>query len=58
MRMPDTLRNRIGGAEARLRTQQAHVRKEHRSRAPRDDLGPSRRNLGAVTGGSPAMLLR
>ena len=58
MRMPDALTNRIGGAEVRLRTQQLHLRKEHRSRAPRDDLGPSRRDLEAVTAGSPAMLLR
>jgi 23S rRNA (adenine-N6)-dimethyltransferase len=41
-RMPDVLRSRVGGAEARLRRQQAHLRKQHRSRAPRDDVGPSR----------------
>ena len=56
MGMPDTLRDRIGGAEARLRAQQALLRKEHRSRAPRDDLGPPRRDRATVTGGSPAML--
>ncbi len=53
MRMPDALRARTGGAEARLRAQQAHLRKEHRSRTPRDDLGPSRRNRRAVAGASP-----
>jgi len=57
MRMPDALRDRIGGAQTRLRAQQAVLRKEHRSRAPRDELGPARPNLGPVTGGSPAMLI-
>jgi len=47
-RMPDALSSRVGGAEARLRRQQAHLRKEHRSRAPRDALGsaPLRRTGG------------
>lgn len=40
--MPDALRRRVGGAEARLRRQQSHLRKQHRSRTPRDDLGPPR----------------
>jgi 23S rRNA (adenine-N6)-dimethyltransferase len=57
IRMPDALRDRISGAEARLRAEQAHLRKEHRSRAPRDALGPALRNLAALNG-SPAMLLR
>ncbi|MGH2451475.1 MAG: rRNA adenine N-6-methyltransferase family protein [Candidatus Limnocylindria bacterium] len=39
MRMPKALRTRVAGAEARLRRQQSHLRKEHRSRAPRDALG-------------------
>jgi hypothetical protein len=41
IRMPGALRDRVGGAEARLRAQQAHLRREHRSRAPRDALGSS-----------------
>ncbi len=64
-RMPAALRGRVSGAEARLRRQQSHLRKEHRSRAPRDALGPSRRELAvgspeAPTArvGSPAMLSR
>ncbi|CAN5260693.1 N/A [soil metagenome] len=40
-RMPGALRRRVAGAEARLRRQQAHLQKEHRSRAPRDALGPA-----------------
>jgi 23S rRNA (adenine-N6)-dimethyltransferase len=43
--VPGALRNRVAGAEARLRRQQAHLRKEHRSRAPRDALGPALREL-------------
>lgn len=39
MRMPDALRIRVVGGEARLRRQQAHLRKQHRTRAPRDELG-------------------
>jgi 23S rRNA (adenine-N6)-dimethyltransferase len=39
VRMPLALRDRIDGAEARLRHQQSHLRKQHRSRAPRDALG-------------------
>ena len=55
VRVPEALRDRIGGAETRLRRQQSHLRKEHRSRTPRDDLGSARRDL-AARGGSPAML--
>ncbi len=46
-RLPAALRSRVGGAEARLRRQQAHLRKEHRSRAPRDALGSARQGLAA-----------
>jgi 16S rRNA A1518/A1519 N6-dimethyltransferase RsmA/KsgA/DIM1 with predicted DNA glycosylase/AP lyase activity len=45
-RMPDALRGRVRGAEARLRRQRSDLRREHRSRAPRDDLGPP--DLGLV----------
>ena len=38
-RMPLALRSRVAGAEAHLRRQQAHLKKEHRSRPPRDALG-------------------
>ena len=38
-RMPDALQSRVAGADARLRRQQSHLQKEHRSRAPRDALG-------------------
>ena len=51
-RMPHALRRRVGGAEARLRRQQSHVRKQHRSRAPRDDLGPSRRGIASRSASS------
>ena len=61
-RMPDALRSRVAGAEVRLRREQAHLRKEHRSRAPRDALASasslratSRRASTAVVR-SPAML--
>jgi len=38
--MPEALRVRVAGAEARLRRQQAQqLQKEHRTRAPRDALG-------------------
>jgi len=42
LRMPDPLRSHVVGAEARLRRQQSHLQKEHRSRAPRtrSDPGP------------------
>ena len=44
VRMPQPLRDRIGGAEARLRRQQSHLRKQHRLRAPRDALGSARQD--------------
>jgi len=50
MRMPDALRGRLSGAEARLRRQQSHLRKEHRSRAPRDALGSAHLNALARPG--------
>ncbi|MHB8631296.1 MAG: ribosomal RNA small subunit methyltransferase A [Candidatus Limnocylindria bacterium] len=40
--MPDVLRSGVRGAEDRLRRQQAHLQKQHRSRAPRDALGSAR----------------
>lgn len=46
-RLPDALHGRMGGAEARLRRQQSHLRKEHRPRAPRDALGSARQGLAA-----------
>jgi 23S rRNA (adenine-N6)-dimethyltransferase len=48
VRMPVALRDRIGGAESRLRHHQSHLRKEHRSRAPRDALGSAPRELAAM----------
>ena len=60
--MPEPLRSRVAGAEARLRREQAHLRKEHRSRAPRDALGSQtrhaagRRSARAADLRSPAML--
>lgn len=36
--MPEALQARIAGADARLRRQQSGLRKDHRSRAPRDAL--------------------
>ena len=63
--MPDALRSRVAGAEARLRRQQSLLRKEHRSRAPRDALGSPHQGLDdglriapAASVGSPAMLSR
>ena len=65
LRMPDALRSRVVGAEARLRRQQAHLRKQHRTRAPRDALGSAWRGLpagsrsgAAVMAGSRAMVSR
>jgi 23S rRNA (adenine-N6)-dimethyltransferase len=64
VRMPDALRGRIGGAEARLRRHQSHLRKQHRSRAPRDALGSAHRDLAAGSSAPtavdevPAMLFR
>ncbi len=65
MRMPDAFRIRIVGAEAQLRRQQARLRKQHRTRAPRDALGAVWRRVpvgsrsgAAVMAGSPAMLSR
>ncbi len=62
-RMPDALRGRISGAEARLRRQQADLRKAHRSRAPRDALGSAHRSavarpriVATAAVGRPAML--
>lgn len=64
--MPEALRVRVAGAEARLRRQQARLQKEHRTRVPRDALGSARppvpayeknRLLGwAALTRSPAML--
>jgi 23S rRNA (adenine-N6)-dimethyltransferase len=61
--MPDALRSRVGGAEARLRRQQSHIRNGHRSHAPRDALGSAQRRLAVgptvaptAFAGSPAML--
>ena len=63
--MPEPVRGRVAGAEARLRRQQSHLRKEHRSRAPRDALGSAHQGLDDGPGiaptasvGSPAMLSR
>ena len=65
LRLPDALRSRVAGAEARLRRQQSLLRKEHRSRAPRDALGSPHQGLDdglriapAASVGSPAMLSR
>ena len=63
--MPDVLQSRVAGAEARLRRQQAHLQKQHRTRAPRDALGSGTRRVStgsaseaAAQPGPPAMLFR
>lgn len=47
--MPEALRVRIAGGDARLRRQQSRLRKDRRSRAPRDALEPDSRALWHVS---------